>query len=102
MNPLLRKEAFVLTFRIGLLQRGWTNVLRSLSVAVGLGSAISSDAWERDGNWGVSGSILDIRSTLQGYHYTNTLSVTGYYAGGRFTLEMIPVSITLLSVDGVL
>lgn len=92
MNPLLRKEAFVLTFRIGLLQRGWTNVLRSLSVAVGLGSAISSDAWERDGNWGVSGSILDIRSTLQGYHYTNTLSVTGYYAGGRFTLEMLPVS----------
>ena len=48
-------------------------------------------AWENEGVWGIVGSVVDVRSTLAGAHFTNTLTITGLYDAGRFSLDVIPV-----------
>lgn len=43
------------------------------------------------GNWAVSGNIVDYGMAAHGPIFTNTLTLSGHYADGRFILDTTPV-----------
>jgi len=75
----------------GLFEYCRTTAIECRLLVLCLAFPLSGVAWEDKGAWNVTGNIVDIRSTLQGLHFTNTLTVTGYYDDGRFSLEIIPI-----------
>lgn len=60
-------------------------------VALCLSFSVTALAWQDKGSWSISGEVVDLRMISPGRHYTNTLSITGHYDGGRFLLEVTPI-----------
>src|ERR1035437_945784 len=50
-----------------------------------------SFAWVNDGSWSISGNVTDVRLTLLGNSFTNTLTVSGFCDRDHFLIDLTPI-----------